>query len=139
MIPVIFGIGTDIVEVRRFEKWLNTAGMLERFFHPDEIPEGGSAASKCQHLAARFAAKEALSKAIGTGINGFDLRDVCVRKDRNGKPELHLYKSAAALAEKRCGRCNVYVSLSHEKEYALAFVIIETQPDDFCISKAQRD
>ncbi len=129
---MIFGIGTDIVEVRRFERWLNTPGMVERFFHPDEIPSAGCTAARCQRLAVRFAAKEALSKAIGTGISGFDLRDVCVQHDKNGKPELRLYGSAAALTEKRCGRCKAHVSLSHEKEYALAFVVIETEPDDSC-------
>ena len=77
---MIFGIGTDISQVNRFEKWVENPQMFMRFFNPAEIMEKGSLAAKCQHYAARFAAKEAFSKALGTGIAGFELKEVYVVK-----------------------------------------------------------
>ncbi len=65
---MIFGIGTDIVDVRRFEKWLENEELLERYFNEAELFSKGSKSSLCQHYAVRFAAKEAFSKALGTGI-----------------------------------------------------------------------
>lgn len=124
---MIYGIGTDITCVKRFEKWINNPEMISRFFNGKEINFKGSLASQCQHIAARFAAKEAFSKALGTGLI-YDLKDSYIINDKDGKPELILENSAKALFEKHCGNCNdykIHVSLSHEKEYAQAFVIIE--------------
>ena len=90
---MIFGIGTDIAQVNRFEKWVENPQMFMRFFNPAEIMEKGSLAAKCQHYAARFAAKEAFSKALGTGIAGFELKEVYVVNDPLGKPELKVEDS----------------------------------------------
>lgn len=122
---MIAGIGTDIAEVRRFEKWVKNPQMLERFFNEKECGFSGSLASQCQHYAVRFAAKEAFSKALGTGICGFNLKEVYITKDGEGKPLLNIEGNALSLMEKRFGRCKAFVSLSHEKEYALAFVVLE--------------
>ena len=124
---MIFGIGTDIAQVNRFEKWVENPQMFMRFFNPAEIMEKGSLAAKCQHYAARFAAKEAFSKALGTGIAGFELKEVYVVNDPLGKPELKVEGKALELLKERAGDdfC-LHVSLSHEKEYALAFVVIES-------------
>ncbi|WP_027727397.1 holo-ACP synthase [Treponema sp. C6A8] len=123
---MIFGIGTDIAEVRRFEKWVKNPQMFMRFFNSAEIMDGGSEGARCQHYAVRFAAKEAFAKAIGTGI-AFDLKDVFITKDQLGKPFLNVQGSAKKLLEEKAGLgYNIHVSLSHEKEYALAFVVIET-------------
>ena len=66
------------------------------------------------------------SKALGTGISGFDLRDVYIIKDELGKPELIVKDRAQELLEKKCGtNSRLHVTLSHEKEYAVAFVQIE--------------
>ncbi len=121
---MIYGIGTDITEVRRFERWVSSPGMCARFFSRGEIMEHGSLSARCQHYAVRFAAKEAFSKALGTGIS-FDLRDVSVGKDPDGRPFLSVTGSAMELMRRRCGDCKVHVSLSHEREYAVATVIIE--------------
>ena len=123
---MIFGIGTDIAETKRFEKWVSNPSMYERFFNAAEQMEGGSVNRRCQHYAVRFAAKEAFSKALGTGISGFDLKDVYILKDKNGKPYLEFSDKVKKLLDEKCGKCKVYVSLTHEKEYALAFVVIET-------------
>ncbi len=121
---MIFGIGTDIAKVSRFEKWTENPGMIERYFNAEEMFGGGSLNSACQHYAARFAAKEAFSKALGTGIC-FDLRGVYVKKDFEGRPGLFFSSDVEELLFRRCGKCRVFVSLSHEKEYAVANVVIE--------------
>ena len=122
---MIAGIGTDITEVGRFEKWVKNPEMLERFFNEKECGFSGSIASQCQHYAARFAAKEAFSKALGTGITGFNLKEVYITKDSEGKPLLNIEGEALSIMKERLGECNSYVSLSHEKEYAVAFVVLE--------------
>jgi len=133
---MIFGIGIDITDVRRFRKWVLNPSMLSRFFNEHEQTEDGYVASRdpeerrlsavCQHYAVRFAAKEAFSKALGTGITGFDLRDVYIEKTAEGKPELCVQNTAAEILSRRCGGARLFVSLSHEKEYAAAVVVIET-------------
>ena len=76
--------------------------------------------------AGRFAAKEAFSKALGTGISGFNLRDVYVCPDDRGRPVFVTEGSAKTLAEKLCGNgFRVHISISHEKEYAVAYAVIE--------------
>lgn len=127
---MIFGIGTDIVETRRFKKWIENPSILNRFFASEEqfaskTVESRHESALCQHYAVRFAAKEAFSKALGTGIWGFDLKDVFVTKNSEGKPSIELRNGALELFQKRCGEANIFVSLSHEKEYATAFVLIE--------------
>lgn len=126
---MIAGIGTDIAKVSRFEKWVRNPGMTERFFNPKEFSSAGSEASRCQHYAARFAAKEAFSKALGTGISGFDLKDVYITNDSEGKPLLNIEGAALSLMKERLGECRAFVSLSHEKEYAIAFVVLELKED----------
>ena len=130
---MIFGIGTDIAKVSRFEKWVKNPEMFMRFFNGKEIAEKKNSQALCEHYAARFAAKEAFSKALGTGISAFELKDVFITNDKNGKPLLNVEgKARNLLQEKVCaftGRSessySLHVSLSHEKEYAIAFVIIE--------------
>ncbi|SEQ70757.1 holo-[acyl-carrier-protein] synthase [Treponema bryantii] len=122
---MIAGIGTDIAEVKRFEKWVKNPEMIERFFNEKERSSAKSDSAKCQHYAVRFAAKEAFSKALGTGIIGFNLKDVYITNNSEGKPELNIEGAALSLLKERLGDCNAFVSLSHEKEYAVAFVILE--------------
>lgn len=122
---MILGIGTDIAEVKRFKKWVENPQMLQRFFNEKEIKDSGTESSRCQHYAVRFAAKEAFSKAIGTGISGFELKDVYIQNNSEGKPFLIVEKSAENLLKEKYGECKMHVTLSHEKEYAVAFVIIE--------------
>lgn len=122
---MIYGIGTDITKVSRFEKWVKNEEFIKRFFNAQEIMENGTLNAKCEHYAARFAAKEAFSKALGTGITGFNLKDVFITNDEDGKPKLNIQDNAKKILNNRCGECKVFVSLSHEKEFAIAFVIIE--------------
>lgn len=118
---MIYGIGTDIVKVCRMEKWAADSKMIERFFNSKEIKQNGTA----EYYAARFAAKEAFSKALGTGLSGFELNEVYVTNDKLGKPELNCTGKALKLLQERCGDCKLFLSLSHEKDYAIAYVVIE--------------
>ena len=113
------------VDVRRFEKWVKDPSILERFFNEKERSFAGSESARCQHYAVRFAAKEAFSKALGTGITGFGLKDVYITNDSEGKPLLNIEGEALSLMKERLGECNAFVTLSHEKEYAVAFVVLE--------------
>jgi holo-[acyl-carrier protein] synthase len=122
---MIRGIGLDAVNIERLKSWEDDEAMLTRFFHPDEL-EGARkrAGLTVASLAARFAAKEAFGKALGTGLAGFSLREVCVLNDQHGRPDLHLYgRARAALAS--VGGKRTFVSLTHEHDYAIAVVIIE--------------
>lgn len=122
---MIFGIGTDISQVSRFKKWVRSDNMISRFFNENEIKSFKSEQVACEYYASRFAAKEAFGKALGTGIFDFELKDVFVTKDELGKPELNVTGKASELLKKRCGNCRIHISLSHEKEYAVAYVVIE--------------
>ncbi|MBQ2315022.1 MAG: holo-ACP synthase [Treponema sp.] len=125
---MIFGVGCDIARISRFAKWVESADMLRRFFNEKEFfpHDGGTLGRRCEYYAARFAAKEAFSKALGTGLQGFSLTDVYVQKDDAGKPSLCVSGRAADALRTMCGEgCSVHLSLSHEKEYAVAFVVIE--------------
>jgi holo-[acyl-carrier protein] synthase len=122
---MIAGIGIDIVSVNRICRWLKKPEILERYFHPDEISfvkakSGNTAAS----LAARFAAKEAFGKALGTGLANITLKDIMVQNKQNGKPELILFNTAKKALE-NSGAQKVHISLTHEKENAVAVVILE--------------
>ena len=95
---MICGIGCDIVEVQRFKKWVNNKAFLERFFNAAEFSESlHHEELLCEHYAVRFAAKEAFSKALGTGIKGFELTDIFIMKDNGGQPYLSITGKAAAL------------------------------------------
>lgn len=125
---MIYGIGTDIAKVSRFERWLKNDALIERFFGEDERFSGScekNTSAGCQHYAARFAAKEAFAKALGTGFVGLTLRDFWVIKDEDGKPSFSFGEATRKLLSRRVGECAVHLSLSHEKEYATAFVVIE--------------
>ena len=122
---MILGIGIDVVHVYRLKRWEKIPGLLRRFFHEDELrvalPKGEAGILS---LAARFAAKEAFGKALGTGLHGFSLKEIAVMNDELGKPHLHLYGRAQESLE-RLGGSNVFISLSHERDNALAMVVIE--------------
>ena len=122
---MIAGIGTDITEVGRFEKWVKNPAMLERFFNEKERGFTGTVASQCQHYAARFAAKEAFGKALGVGVTGFNLCDVYIKSEANGRPVLKVQNSAEKKLKEIFGDCILHVSLSHERNNAIAVVIIE--------------
>lgn len=122
---MIIGIGVDVVHVHRLERWQTIPGLLERFFHPDELSAALSKGSGTTlSLAARFAAKEAFGKALGRGLAGIILKDIMVVNHHNGKPEIVLFGTALQ-ALKQSGAARVHISLTHERDNAIAMVVIE--------------
>jgi holo-[acyl-carrier protein] synthase len=123
---MIVGTGIDIIETARIRDSLEKFGdrFLNRCFLPDEIAYCQSMKFPELHFAARFAAKEAISKAFGTGI-GHQLgwKDMEIRKRDSGEPYAVLHGKGAELAKAR-GVTGVFVSLSHCKEYAAAHAVV---------------
>ena len=124
---MIYGLGTDISKVSRFESWVKNPDMLCRFFNSCEIIEKSAGLQfLCEHYAARFSAKEAFVKALGTGFSGIELKDFGIIKNPEGKPEFIFGKKTEKIIDERCGKnWKVHVSLSHEKEYAVSSAVIE--------------
>ncbi len=113
--------GVDLIEIARIEGSIINHGdlFLSRIFTPRELAEVGENASS---LAARFAAKEAVSKALGVGIGDVGWKDIEVLRGQNGEPTLVLHASAQELAAK-LGLTTWSLSLSHSKNYAIAMVV----------------
>jgi len=123
---MINGLGIDIVDIPRIKKIVDSdTGFLEKIFTPTEIEYCQSKYKKEIHLAARFAAKEAFFKAMGTGWRGgMHWTDISVENDELGKPGITLNgKTLENFRGKNCTR--IHLSISHTKEYATAAVIIE--------------
>lgn len=117
------GIGTDIIEVARMEGLSQRA--LERIFTERELEECVRHAVPAQRLASRFAAKEAVLKALGTGwAQGLGWHQIEVLANAQGAPKVAL-NGAAALRLETLGGTECLLSLSHEKSYAVAFAIIQ--------------
>jgi len=124
---MIAGIGVDVVDVHRMEKWINNPEILKRFFDAEELKtamEKGKNANLS--LAARFAAKEAFGKALGTGLAGIALKDIKVKSLANGKPEMLVCGTALAALESN-GAKRIHLSLTHERDNAIAMVVLENE------------
>jgi holo-[acyl-carrier protein] synthase len=124
---MILGIGTDIVNIKRIEDALFRYGdrFLHRILSEEEVGEYAASAQPVRFLAKRFAAKEAFSKAYGTGIGAeVNWHDVRIGHDVHGKPTIG---TSAVLRERLAARDagEAHVSLSDESEHAIAFVVIE--------------
>lgn len=111
---MIKGVGVDIVANNRFSSF--PSGALEKIFTPFELDEMNGRVDKKEFLASRFAVKEAVVKAYGTGFGAIGAKDIETREDEKGKPFV-LVKG-----EKRDG---LHISLSHESEYSIAFALLE--------------
>ena len=124
----IIGIGSDIVKVSRIEKLTERYDkrFLERIFTAAETSYALAKARPALHFAARFAAKEAFVKALGSGLRqGINWFDIEVINDDLGRPQLKLHDNARQAAIK-LNNPNLWLTLTHEQEFALAFVILES-------------
>jgi len=123
---MVYGTGIDIIEVERIAKVMERdPGFRDKIYTEGEIAYCESKKNKYQHYAARFSAKEALMKAIGTGWRlGIRFADIDIFHDELGQPHIRLSGKAKELAEKE-GFSKIHVSLSHVKELTTAVVIIE--------------
>ena len=124
---MIFGIGTDIVEVSRILKGIENLNFKTRVYSKNEIIYCESKPNKAEHFAVRFAAKEAFLKALGTGLRGLiALNEIEVQNDELGKPTINLIeKSLETISQKNIG--SIYLSLSHTSDSAVAMVVIESK------------
>lgn len=119
-------VGVDMIEVERIRHAMERHGdrFFNRFFTDLEREQSCNVPGR---LAARFAAKEATSKALGTGIGDICWVDIEVRSDERGRPYLVLYDSAIKIAAE-LGISNWQLSLSHTQDYAIAFVVGTNEP-----------
>ena len=122
---MVLGVGTDIIEIERMKKAMGREAFLARVFTQEERAYcDGRGAGRAASYAARWAGKEAVLKAFGTGLRRGTLLDVEIVLDALGAPEVHLSGFFAALAEER-GVRRIHLSLSHAREYAVAQCILE--------------
>lgn len=122
---MIVGIGTDIVAIERLDDVYRRHGerALEKILAPDEYADCRASTEPARFLAKRFAAKEALGKALGTGVRSpVLLPSIAVTHDAMGKPGFRFADELATFV----GRRSVHLSLSDEAAYAVAFVVVES-------------
>ena len=123
----IYGIGTDIVSVKRIKLSLKNKNFIKRVFNKQEVLKCKKIVKKYNCYAKRFAAKEAFAKALGTGIsNGINFNEIIVLNKKSGKPYINLVGTTKKKIEKilKKKKTKIYLSLSDEKDYAVAFVTI---------------
>ena len=129
---MIIGVGTDIFAVRRLAPAAirEDDAFFRRAYSRQERAEAQAAADRRGWLAGRFAAKEAVYKAVSSCGAAFRPGDICVATGKDGSPQVTLLGQTKALFEQRYGqRCAIHLSLSHEDEYVTAFAVAEQQDE----------
>ena len=124
----IIGNGVDIIKNSRINNSLKIKGFLNRIFTEKEIQQGKKLKNKINFYAKRFAAKEAFVKAIGTGFrSNINFIDIEIKNYKNGKPYISLSKKLNNFLQKKfkIQKYKVFLSLSDEKDYSIAFVVID--------------
>lgn len=119
-------IGTDIVEIARIDESVSRQGVkfAQRILSPAELEVYQAKGESVSFLAKRFAAKEAIAKALGTGIgHGVSFQDMVISNNQKGAPEVSLHSGAAEIL-RSLGASKVLLSISDEKDYALAYAMI---------------
>ena len=125
---LIIGNGVDIIKNSRINNSLKIKGFLNRIFTEKEIQQGKKLKNKINFYAKRFAAKEAFVKAIGTGFrSNINFIDIEIKNYKNGKPYISLSKKLNNFLQKKfkIQKYKVFLSLSDEKDYSIAFVVID--------------
>ena len=123
----IFGIGTDIIQVDRIKKNLKKKGFINRIFSKKEIAKCKKISNSSNCFAKRFAAKEAFSKALGTGISrGINFNEILILNKKSGKPYISLIGQTKKIFSSKVKnkKTKIALSVSDEKKYAVAFVTI---------------
>ena len=123
----IYGIGTDVVNINRIKKPLKSKNFINRLFNKDEIKRCNGQLNKANCYAKRFAAKEAFSKAMGTGISkGINFNEIIVHNIKSGKPHIKLLGNTKKTVNKILNKkkFNIFLSLSDDKPFAVATVVI---------------
>ena len=123
----IFGIGTDIVRVSRLKRLIGKKSSLNRLFNENECLKCNKKKYSLNCFAKRFAAKEAFSKALGTGISkGISFNEIVILNEKNGKPFIKLIDKTKKIVEKKINskKYKISLSITDEDKYAVAFVTI---------------
>ena len=123
----LFGVGTDIIRVKRLKKSLKKKLFLSRIFNEEEITKCKRTKQNSNCFAKRFAAKEAFSKALGTGISkGINFNEIIVLNEKSGKPYIKLINKTKKIVERKLKKkiYKISLSIADEKDYAVAFVTI---------------
>ena len=123
----IIGNGVDIIQNSRIKKLIKNPKFLSRIFSEDEINESKKIKNKTNFFAKRFAAKEAFVKSIGIGFRkGINFNDIYVKKNKQGKPTISFNNNVKKILKEKfkSKKFSVYVSLSDEKNYSIAYVIL---------------
>ena len=123
----ICGIGTDIANINRIKKSLKNKDFIDRLFSKNEVKKCNNQINKANCYAKRFAAKEAFSKAIGTGISkGINFNEIIVHNIKSGKPNIKLLGNTKKVVNKILNKkkFNIFLSLSDDKPFAVATVVI---------------
>ncbi len=128
----ILGIGTDIEKVARFDAHAAALpkGAAQRYLTPSEMAEAALKGAGCaEYLASRFTAKEAVMKSLGAGMDKMPFRDIEIASGEGGKPFVRLFGKALQRAREICA-ATVMISISHGKEYAVAFAMAVAEDVD---------
>ena len=122
----LFGVGTDIIRVNRLRKSLKKKPFLSRIFSDEEIIKCKRTKNNSNCFAKRFAAKEAFSKALGTGISkGINFNEIVILNEKSGKPYIKLINITKKIVERKIKKkYKISLSIADEKDYAVAFVTI---------------
>ena len=122
---MILGIGTDIIEIERIDRAIkNTPMFLEKIFTKRELDELNKSTLRVESVAGNFAVKEAVSKAVGTGMRGFSFNDIEVFRDELGKPIVQVSDKVKDII--KVDNYTFNVSISHNRTCAIAFVVLES-------------
>ena len=124
----ILGIGVDIVENSRIGKLLKNKLFIKRMFSNSEILIANKIKDKKGYYSKRFAAKEAFAKSIGTGVrDDFNFNDISIVSDKLGKPSFTINKKINKIVKKKfkTNSFNFFLSISDEKKYSIAYVILQ--------------
>jgi holo-[acyl-carrier protein] synthase len=122
-VSLIIGIGVDMCSVSRMRRSINIGGFLERVFHEEELEYVSGFPRPEESLAGSFAAKEAFAKALGIGLSRLGLKGAWVRRTARG-PVLCLDDRISEYV-RSIGVDKIFLSISHEREMAVAFVVLE--------------
>ena len=125
----ILGIGVDIVENKRFKDLTKNIKFKKRIYSSNELKQSNLIKNKTNYFSKRFAAKEAFSKALGTGFRmNLNFKDIEIINDRMGKPKIIKAKKIKDIVKKyfKVKDFNCFLSISDEKDYSTAFVIIQS-------------
>ena len=125
----IIGIGVDIVKNKRISSSIKNKSFINRTFSKNEILISKKTSNKTSFFSKRFAAKEAFAKALGTGFrDGLNFKDIEIVNDKLGKPYYIVSLKIKSLIKKKekIKNFNLFLSISDEKEYSIAFTIIQT-------------